>query len=407
MREVMQEMFNTKRYAFRIRNSIIICTLAFFMHMSCCASANTGQATTSVRIIYTNDTVGYLEPCSCGGRYIGGLARRATAISNLVSENPNCLIIDSGNISNTQANMSIVASLMAQMKYDAVGMGVLDVGMADEYLQSTKKHGLKVIDTASTLADSMHPYIIKSINGVRIGIVSYSALPNKVTISPEALQRFYSNYKSARESCDLLILLDQGEIVSKDWQERWGNRLGAPDIVIAGVTKRSLSQPEVIGRTHIVPTSVQGREIGVIDVEKLANSQTNILVRQITIDKSIAENEGVKRQVDGFISKPKALAAFSPANLNFGSIRKGTKKEAYVTLTRIGAEDVTISKAYSSGKHVNASEWEQSSDGGYRIKIVIDAGDTPGRVLETVSMKLGLPDEPIINLIVFGNVVDE
>ncbi len=196
--------------------------------------------TGEIRIIYTNDTVGYLEPCNCSGRYLGGLARRATAISSLVSENPHCLIIDSGNISNTRANIGIVVSLMSGLKYSAVGMGALDIGMAEEFLQSTAKHGLKVVDTASILPDSTHPYITKSVNGLTVGIVSYNAHSTNKNVSSEILQQFYSNYKIARDSCDLLILLDQGEIVSKDWQERWGNKLGAPDIVIAGVTKMPL-----------------------------------------------------------------------------------------------------------------------------------------------------------------------
>ena len=37
-----------------------------------------------IRLIYSNDTYGYLEPCGCGGVNEGGLARRATLIARFV-----------------------------------------------------------------------------------------------------------------------------------------------------------------------------------------------------------------------------------------------------------------------------------------------------------------------------------
>jgi len=391
----------------------LLCQAAVVFIMSLIPSNPVGAATSSdiptgkIRIIYTNDTVGYLEPCNCGGRYLGGLARRATAISDLVSENPHCLIVDSGNISNTRANMGIVASLMSGMGYDAVGIGALDRNMEDEFFGCALKYGLVVVDTTSGVSVTSTPYIIKDINGIKVGVVSYSACASGTVVSADALERFYTNYRFARDKSDLLILLDQGEIVAKDWQQRWADRLGAPDIVIAGVNRMPLSRVEIVGKTHIVPTSVQGRAIGVIDVEMDADRKINVSARQITIDKGIAEDEKVKKQISNFVNRSRTLATFSPANVNFGSVKKGVEKEVYVTLTPAGAEKFTIKKAYSTGACVSASEWTPNPDGSYRIKVVVKASDRLGRVLETLSFKLGLPDEPMLNLLVFGNVVDE
>lgn len=371
------------------------------------ATASSNIPTGSIRIIYTNDTVGYLEPCNCGGRYLGGLARRATAISSLVNENPRCLIVDSGNISNTRTNMGIVASLMSEMRYDAVGIGALDRNMEDEFFGCALKYGLVVVDTTSEASVSSTPYIIKDINGIKVGVVSYSTCTSGNVVPSDVLQKFYTNYRFAREKADLLILLDQGEIVAKDWQQRWAGRLGAPDVVIAGVSKMPLSQVEVVGKTHIVPTSVQGRAIGVIDVKMDTSRKINLSARQITIDKNIAEDEKVKKQIIDFINRSRTLATFSPANVNFGNVKKGVEKEVYVTLTPAGAEKFTIKKVYSTGSCVSASEWTPNPDGSYRIKVVVKASDKPGRVLETLSFKLGLSDEPMLSLLVFGNVVGE
>lgn len=407
MKEVTRKMLINKRSFSLFFSAVAICAFICSLHTPCGASENTRQTTKSIRVVYTNDTVGYLEPCSCGGRYLGGLSRRATAIADLVSENPSCLIVDSGNISNTWANLNIVADLMAQMRYDAVGIGVLDRNMADEFFNSTRKYGLKVIDTNTELSNLTRPYVLKAINGIKVGVVSYGFCLHDAASPKDSLQMFYRNYKTARDNSDLLILLDQGGLVTGDWQKQWGNRLGNPDIVIAGASKMPLSKEEIIGKTHIVPTSVQGRSIGVIDVEMGDKNRTAMVVRQITIDKSIPEDANISQQISDFTKRMKTLAAFYPANLNFGNVKKGTRKEEYVTLTPSNSESITISKAYSSGKHVSASEWKRLPDGSYKIKIQIDAGDTSGRVLETISLKLNLPDEIILDLLVFGNVVDE
>lgn len=400
----MRRMFIIKRFIYL---SVAICAFISSLHISCGASESTGQTTKSIRIIYTNDTVGYLEPCNCGGKNLGGLSRRATAITNLINENPDSLIVDSGNISSNWANIGIVAALMVQMKYDAVGMGFLDRNMAEEFFSSTKKYGLKVVDTSTKPSNCTRPYIIKSVNGIKIGIVSYGPCEKESAGTKDSLQMFYCNYKTAHDNSDLLILLDQGGLVTGDWQEQWGNRLGNPDIVIAGVIKMPLPREELIGKTHIVPTSVQGRSIGVIDVEMGDKTGTVMAVRQIAMDKDIPGDANISQQISDFTKRMKTLAAFSPANLNFGNVKKGTRKEEYVTLTPSNSESITIGKAYSSGKHVSASEWKHLPDGSYRIKIQIDAGDTPGRVLETISLKLKSPDAIMLNLLVFGNVVDE
>ncbi len=313
MRETELNMCNWKHRS-SLCSSLFYLIAAFFVVMvlmilsAGVTATSAGTPSGKIRIIYTNDTVGYLEPCGCGGRYIGGLARRATAISRLISENPYCLIVDSGNISNTRANVDIVASLMSQMKYKAVGIGTLDLDMADEFFKSLARHNLIVVDTTTAgSSDSIRPYIIESMNGVRIGIVSYGAQAKDMPASSEVLERFYSTYKSARDSCDLLILLDQGEIVSKNWQERWGDRLGVPDIVIAGVTKMPLSQEEVVGKTHIVPTSVQGRAIGVIDVEIGTDKQVSITAQRVTVDKNTAENPAIAKQINEFLQGRKPV----------------------------------------------------------------------------------------------------
>ena len=109
-------------------------------------SALAGGSPKIIRIIYSNDTEGYLQPCSCGGRYLGGLSRRATAISRLTKENPDAVIVESGNLSDKPCRLGIVTKLLSSLKYDAVGVGSLDQQFAPEFFKQTTHFKLPVVD---------------------------------------------------------------------------------------------------------------------------------------------------------------------------------------------------------------------------------------------------------------------
>lgn len=389
---------------------IIICLIA----LAALVSLNPVYAESTcgadvIRIIYTNDTIGYLEPCGCGGLNQGGLARRAAVVARLVKENPNTLLVDSGNLSDKPDKLPVMARIMADMHYDAVGIGEADLGFADDYFKTVAAFGLKIVETGHAAdSDSVVPYHVKKIGGINVGVVSFGkATADSEPKLPGLMQPFCAAYQQARKQSDLLVLLDQGGIATKEWLERDAVKLGVPDIVIGGVLNSVLPREQIVGKTHIVPTSVQGKLLGVIDVGLSQGQPQSFAARLVPVDKAAPEDEAVKKQIVDFLQRPRMLASFSPPRLNFSSIRKGTKKEEYVTLTPTGAEKIAISKVYSSGEHVSSPEWTPSDNGGYQIKIVVEAGKTPGRILETVSFKLDLPGEPVLNLLVFGNVVDE
>jgi 2',3'-cyclic-nucleotide 2'-phosphodiesterase (5'-nucleotidase family) len=393
---------------------IAICIVALVfpsasLVLTCTAGTKSAGSPKTIRIIYTNDTIGYLEPCGCGGRYQGGLARRSTVIASLVKENPNTLIVDSGNLADKASKLPLVAKLMADMHYDATGIGEVDSGFANDFFKATSTYGLKVLDTASANSSSVAHYRIKKIGAIKVGVVSFGKTANGSGAKrSDTQQAFRDAYAKSRKQSDILILLDQGGIATKEWLEGEAVQIGAPDIVIGGVMNSVMPREQVIGKTHIVPTSVQGKLIGVIDVSFSQGQPQSLAARLVPVDREIPEDETVKKQIVDFLQRPRMLASFTPPRLNFGSIKKGTRKDEYVTLTPTGAGEFTISKVYSSGEHVSVPEWTSfPNGGGYRIRIKVDAGKTPSRIMETVSFKLALPDEPVLNLLVFGNVVAE
>lgn len=268
--------------------------------LACAATTQATDSRKSIRIIYTNDTIGYLEPCGCGGSYQGGFARRATLISRLIKENPNALILDSGNLSDTASKLPLVAKLMADMHYDAVGVGEVDAGFGDDYFKITGACGLKVVETADTSAHKAKPYLITKMDGIRVGVVSFRKAPN----GADDRQSLCAAYQQARKRSDILILLDQGGIATREWIEGEAVSLGVPDVVIGGVQNSIMPQEKVIGKTHIVPTSVKGKQVGVIDMEFTRGQPLSLAVRMVTVDKTIPEDQTAKKQISKFLSGP-------------------------------------------------------------------------------------------------------
>lgn len=217
----------------------------------------------------------------------------------LKKENPNAVIVDSGNFATAANTLDIITSVMADMKYDAVGMGAADIRLGDEFVKTAKKNKLTVLDALSEDDKSTVPYVIKSISGVKVGIVSFNAIPTDSTVDQyQRRKAWYSAYKAARTGSDVLIVLDQSNTINKDWLERNGTRLGSPDVVIGGVIKSNIAEPEVIGTTRIVPTSVQAKEIGVVDFE-VTPGQTPIFekARRLALDTAFDEDKVVAKRV--------------------------------------------------------------------------------------------------------------
>ncbi len=274
-----------------------------------------GEPPKTIRIIYTNDTLGYIEPCGCGGRRAGGLPRRAVLISQLKNENPQCVIVESGNLTNMPDRLGLIASILAELGYDAVGVGETDIRTCgEEFYKKAAEAKLTVIDPSPGAPKSAVPYLIKNVAGVRIGIVSFGfGLRLSDQDEYERRKALYSAYTEARRKSDVLIVLDQSNTVTNEWIESNEGRFGAPDIVIGGVMQRTLMEDKVIGKTHIVPTSIQGRDVGVVDLEIIPGQSLKFSVRKMPVDESIAEDTAVKKRVEEFMGKIRQTPTYARA----------------------------------------------------------------------------------------------
>jgi 2',3'-cyclic-nucleotide 2'-phosphodiesterase (5'-nucleotidase family) len=281
----------------KIRSSLlIIAAVAIATILGIDINAQTPAKT--VRIIYTNDTMGYLEPCGCGGRRLGGLPKRVMLLQQLTKGNPNAVIVDSGNLSDRAEKLDLLMSVLKQLRYDAVGMGQGDWRISKQFFEAAKKHGITIVEAHPNARDYALESVIKDVGGVKVGIVSFGAVPPDNELSDLEISKVRFNaYKAARNKCDLLILLDQGNVVNEEWLNNHSQKLGVPDFVIGGQTRYGMSEVVTIGKTRIVPTGLQAKTVGCIDVTIRPNAEWEVNYRKILLDENVTEDEATAKLV--------------------------------------------------------------------------------------------------------------
>ena len=260
--------------------------------------------------------------------------------------------MDSGNLSQTADKLELIASVLSDMGYDAVGVGAMDLRLGADFFKHTSEKNLVVLDAAPGANESTVPYVVKDVGGTKVGIISFGAVAQDVDWkSYEVRKSVYSAYKSARDESDILILLDQVNFASKQWLEANGARLGAPDLVVGGVAKSGLAEAELIGDTMIGPTSVQGKYVGVVEFEDVPGQSWRKSAQKIKLDSTFPEDEEVAKRVDETmleIKKASGVVVSAQNRTSFGS------REPYYSPNMCKGCHVKQYEQWEASKHAKA-----------------------------------------------------
>ena len=286
-------MINLQKISIMI---LVFVSIAFAVGIS----INAAETPKKIRIIYTNDMMSYLEPCGCHGNKEGGLSRRSTIINGLIKENPNSIVVDSGNFSFSAEKMDVIASCMAKMHYSAVGIGEYDLKVFNSFLDAFTSKKIPIVDSYKKSSNETVTYVIRRIGDVKVGIVSFGAIKkNNMQKDFELTPQECNYYKAAREKSDVLILLNQGRVASIEWLKLNSPKLGAPDIVIGGLQMVSDSKEQIVGKTHILPTFMQAKLVGVADIE-INSKEKKITVQKIPVSGDTAEDKAIVQMIKDY-----------------------------------------------------------------------------------------------------------
>ena len=273
--------------------------------------ANAAQAATTAKgpvkltILHTNDMHSRIEPFpDNGGQWagLGGMARRAALIKDIRAQEPNVLLLDSGDIFQGTPYFNFFGGeleykLMSQMQYDASTLGNHDFDNGLEGLQrqlpnATFPFLIANYDFSKTpLAGRFAPYKVFEKQGIRIGVfglgielaglVSDKNFGQTQYLDPVAKAKEMVTQLRGAEKCDLVICLShlgyKYENAKLD-DRKLAAQVSGIDLILGGHTHTFMDKPEPIngpdGRATLInQVGWSGINLGRLDYEFSAKNK--------------------------------------------------------------------------------------------------------------------------------------
>ena len=229
---------------------------------------------TRITILHTNDTHSQIDPLPTNDRYAGkgGVARRATLISRVRTENPNTLLVDAGDAFQGTPYFNLYKGeaefkAMSLLGYDVMTLGNHDFDNGVESLAQMMKFANFQFVSANydvrgtPLESRVKPYIVKEIGGVRVGLfglgINLEGLnsPNTfrgvryqdpVGISNEIVQTLRKT-----ERCPLVVCLSHLGYYPEPKENQIGDtqlaaRVDGIDLIVSAHTHTFMEKPVVV-----------------------------------------------------------------------------------------------------------------------------------------------------------------
>ena len=215
----------------------IACGSAFVVSRVCGNSGNSfaesivsSREEIKITILHTNDTHSQIDPLPTNDKYAGkgGVARRATLVRKIRSENPNTLLIDAGDVCQGTPYFNffkgeVEYKAMSMIGYDAGTLGnhEFDNGVAS-LASALKFANFDIVcanyEVKGTPLDTIvKPYVVKTVNGIRVGLFGLGISPVSLIdpanfkgvtyLDPITTAREVVNTLRQKEKCALVVCM--------------------------------------------------------------------------------------------------------------------------------------------------------------------------------------------------------
>ena len=295
------------------------------------AAAQVWAHSTTITVLHTNDIHGHLTPWigwegALSGRQIGGLDRMATAIKMVRREvgSAHTLLLDAGDTlgdsmiaDETQGKAVIDA--MNQMGYTAMVIGNHEPDFTAQILRARIRDAkfpiiaANIIDQASG-ALFTQPYVIKQVQGIKIGILGL-AYPNtplttvKKNIlgltylkAPEVARDYLPKMRQA--GAQLIIVLSHYGLSA---DKKLAQQVPGIDVIVGGHSHNRMTQALTENGTLIVQAGAHGSDVGRLDLTLEQGKIVGSTHRLLTIDSQhYAPDPAVARVIKKALTRHRA-----------------------------------------------------------------------------------------------------
>jgi len=183
-----------------------------------------------ITILHTNDTHSQIDPLPANDKYAGkgGVARRATLVKKLRSENPNTLLVDAGDVCQGTPYFNffkgeVEYKAMSMIGYDAGTLGNHEFDNGVGSLAAALKFANFDIVCANydvkgtALEGIVKPFVVKTVAGVRVGLFGLGISPVSLIdpanfkgvtyLDPVTTARAVVSTLREKEKCTLVVCM--------------------------------------------------------------------------------------------------------------------------------------------------------------------------------------------------------
>jgi len=302
-----------------------------------------GPPVSTLTLVYTGNTDGYLENCGCKANESGGIARRATVLDSIRNEDREAILLDAGSSFNrpepfespnalAKYEQRFYLEMMDRMGYGAAAIGMGEIARGQEYFREQTRGLRTSFITANVSAEGAElgprSVLLRS-RGRRIAVIGVFE-PPRGGKSMLLLDRELSRLKTvdpieavlaeaalARSRAEMILVIgklapstirrliqacpDLDVIISTDnSMPQWGSTLG-------GETRKVIledDRPGFIGRTLVLYTEMG--QYG-LSAARLSLDRTGRIVRARLTDSwltdAVRDQEGIRLELNRFYDR--------------------------------------------------------------------------------------------------------
>lgn len=303
--------------------TLVICALFTLYAISVSTGA---EGNKKIVIAYTGNVDGYLEPCGCDGtdEMLGGLYKKATYIREYRKTEKNLVLVDSGDLFNEHEKIKdsympsarfkgeVFTKVYKDLGIDAINVGELDLALGIEYLKELEKKydvpfiSANIVDDKNQLL--FKPYVIKTIDNIKIGIIGIMGTTNDVAKPFEEiagsslsvlnpLETAAARVAELRDKVDFIVVLTH-QHMGQNWV--FARKINGIDVIVGGHHKQKLDTPYEANSTYIVQSSEKEQHQGMLVLEKAADGTKTATNTMVPLNAKIADDANVKAMIDEY-----------------------------------------------------------------------------------------------------------
>ena len=238
-------------------------------------------APVQIRILHVNDFHGYAEPHEPFGSEEpqGGAAFLAAKVRELRQDQkiPAILVASGdmiqGHLWTNQSRGKAAVDLMNLLKFDAMVVGNHEFDFGREVLKKRMAEAdFPILGANVAGMAGLKPYIIKTVGGVRVGIIGvvtvetpFSTHPDNVkgmvfTTPAEACIRYLEEVK---KQSDVVVVLSH---IGYEEDLRLAAQIQGVHAIIGGHSHTKVDRPALIGKTLVLQAWEHAKALGVLDI---------------------------------------------------------------------------------------------------------------------------------------------